>query len=947
MPPTVLHEYTTRIDQIARKPQHQGQRSSSNQNSPSRKGISSAGLDDSDDPEQFATSQDWPPSQHTVTVTNRLPPDTPSSTERPQRQRRTRSRDSDLEDSPLPSLQRKRQKTVFGEESHGRHKFSPRGSQKGTDNAISDYSRGVSSLNESHQSSSPIPRPPSISPNACKGFQLSLSQSNSAAIDQHNDASTTSDQKLTSSSPQNIIDLNVSAAESDSDLETSIPQPLNNQLHSQESPSPIPMNGKMNTNSVLQVTRTPYSLTPKRQGRFVSELDKASLPRKLLLPPIDKSFGQLDIAPRTFDSSSSISMPNQPLNTDKAEDIQTSPVDKFKNSEKDDNSDLTRSKTPQSIESNTYSQQTPSRPLSNQTPLPSISEELTATVCPTTKRKAGESVADLSNVVSRKKNFRITKRFGFSQLPPEIEDPKLVLRRQRREFMASRRRTDASSESKDDDSENYMEIDGQALGFSAAAESDHPTSSSDILSPNPRPVKMGTDHPSNPDSENQDSIRDQEMVEVPLNLPNAQSTEVPAMGSQLSNAASPSSSAHEKKVSPPLKAEQPPLVQINQGSLFDRFKQAYPQYTGNEAHFLAMCRKIDVLIKQDRMEHRALWDDFIVRQTMEYRQHLLRCSEQADDPMPYEKFYREEIEEPQYTKRVITPANLREMIQSREPTPRESVAKHPSVLQPRFENHKQTRNPSSAKTYPSSPAVVVQPLVNLISEAGSSSDSAPSPSLTAHNQLRPRSSRAPENPLERIRSFINTPTPSLGSKPAREMSPNRAAIPTKHLKRSLTNLSSNQPPLRIMPYTTPDKNLNSMALSHLSQDTIGQPYARPPAQQNPVQTSQPPQEGPIARFQNTYRPPRPFKSFPRTSFPNERILYQRGPSQQWYRENDAPYNEFARAYQAIQAGNGNAFYHEQDNAGTGSNGAENDGGSEEGEIGEKRKWGTGVSGWKI
>ncbi|MCJ1402172.1 hypothetical protein MMC11_005391 [Xylographa trunciseda] len=96
--------------------------------------------------------------------------------------------------------------------------------------------------------------------------------------------------------------------------------------------------------------------------------------------------------------------------------------------------------------------------------------------------------------------------------------------------------------------------------------------------------------------------------------------------------------------------------------IYSTFQKAYPTYQGNEKHFAAMCRKIKTLETDHRMEHRSLWDDFIIRHEMEYRAYLYECSYQADDPISYEKFYHAKIDEPQFTKRIITPNNLDEVI---------------------------------------------------------------------------------------------------------------------------------------------------------------------------------------------------------------------------------------------------------------------------------------------
>lgn len=115
-------------------------------------------------------------------------------------------------------------------------------------------------------------------------------------------------------------------------------------------------------------------------------------------------------------------------------------------------------------------------------------------------------------------------------------------------------------------------------------------------------------------------------------------------------------------------AGQLPLEKVKQKSpvqrqnVFDKFKKAYPAYSGDMKHFAAICRKISQLVQATRMEHQSLWDDFIVRHKIEYSQYLRRCAEEAEDAVPYEDFYQTEIEAPQYQKGVIGRRNLDEAL---------------------------------------------------------------------------------------------------------------------------------------------------------------------------------------------------------------------------------------------------------------------------------------------
>ena len=84
-------------------------------------------------------------------------------------------------------------------------------------------------------------------------------------------------------------------------------------------------------------------------------------------------------------------------------------------------------------------------------------------------------------------------------------------------------------------------------------------------------------------------------------------------------------------------------------NLFDRFRVAYPEYPGNEGHFAAICKKIGSLVRNNSMEHPSLWDDFAFRHRTEYTHYLIQCTDEAIDPLPYERFYREKISQTKYS----------------------------------------------------------------------------------------------------------------------------------------------------------------------------------------------------------------------------------------------------------------------------------------------------------
>ncbi|KAL9041554.1 MAG: hypothetical protein Q9180_001206 [Flavoplaca navasiana] len=102
-----------------------------------------------------------------------------------------------------------------------------------------------------------------------------------------------------------------------------------------------------------------------------------------------------------------------------------------------------------------------------------------------------------------------------------------------------------------------------------------------------------------------------------------------------------------------------------QAAFYLEFKSVYPEYGGSKEDFLGMCKKIEQLFRSDRMEHKSLWDDFIIRYQMDYPQYLERCVKNFEDPKAYERFYRDEIDEPKFNSRVLLPSTLSRALTSK------------------------------------------------------------------------------------------------------------------------------------------------------------------------------------------------------------------------------------------------------------------------------------------
>ncbi|KAF2729503.1 hypothetical protein EJ04DRAFT_66210 [Polyplosphaeria fusca] len=88
-------------------------------------------------------------------------------------------------------------------------------------------------------------------------------------------------------------------------------------------------------------------------------------------------------------------------------------------------------------------------------------------------------------------------------------------------------------------------------------------------------------------------------------------------------------------------------------SIFDAFKSTYPQYTGNQTHFVAQCRQIHELELEDKMVPKWMWDDFIVRNRTDYKDYILDCFNRGEDPLPYHRFYKDHAQNTIYNEGII------------------------------------------------------------------------------------------------------------------------------------------------------------------------------------------------------------------------------------------------------------------------------------------------------
>ena len=267
-------------------------------------------------------------------------------------------------------------------------------------------------------------------------------------------------------------------------------------------------------------------------------------------------------------------------------------------------------------------------------------------------------------------------------LPDDLPDPAIAARKHRQEWLAARRSSENSpnkeapvsaqksmvheapshyseaqikSDLKDTVSRPSEEGTKSLQKYSAPAEQDSTgtliharNSMSKVVTGNPESEDSGTISTPNGDAASPETVPKQpitDALEDKLVLQDGQESHrsnVPKRSDTPGvNVPSPVSSPH---------------------SIFEQFRATYSDYNKGLNHFVALCRKISSLAKTDRPVRASRWDDFVIRHQLDYSRHIAECQETGEDALPFESFYNEMIDEPQYMKRILGPQTLKQVL---------------------------------------------------------------------------------------------------------------------------------------------------------------------------------------------------------------------------------------------------------------------------------------------
>ncbi|PLB39102.1 uncharacterized protein BDW47DRAFT_116755 [Aspergillus candidus] len=73
--------------------------------------------------------------------------------------------------------------------------------------------------------------------------------------------------------------------------------------------------------------------------------------------------------------------------------------------------------------------------------------------------------------------------------------------------------------------------------------------------------------------------------------------------------------------------------------IHEKFRSAYPSYTGDFLHFTELCSMLRSLRSQGNLTRSFLWDDFIIKHLQDYPQHQEQSSAAETKTLPYGEFF--------------------------------------------------------------------------------------------------------------------------------------------------------------------------------------------------------------------------------------------------------------------------------------------------------------------
>ncbi|KAF2691913.1 hypothetical protein K458DRAFT_411615 [Lentithecium fluviatile CBS 122367] len=210
-------------------------------------------------------------------------------------------------------------------------------------------------------------------------------------------------------------------------------------------------------------------------------------------------------------------------------------------------------------------------------------------------------------------------------------------------------------------------------------------------------------------------------------------------------------------------------------TVFQKFKAAYPEYTGSTQHFMGQCKQMYKLDLEDKMVPKWQWDDFVIRNSTDYKHYLLQCSEEGEDPEPYYRFYKDNMRDTLYSKSVLK--NRKTLLSALDELGDPIIAGKPTST---ISTYSALPRASAAPTVstapvtlvaPTAPAVAVPPVTLVPSSIGDPARKPSRKSLPWDSNLPKGSSTNRDNSASGDRSRLSLPNSTNKAQPTPHVNP--------------------------------------------------------------------------------------------------------------------------------------------------------------------------------
>ncbi|KAF2476691.1 uncharacterized protein BDR25DRAFT_339614 [Lindgomyces ingoldianus] len=88
-------------------------------------------------------------------------------------------------------------------------------------------------------------------------------------------------------------------------------------------------------------------------------------------------------------------------------------------------------------------------------------------------------------------------------------------------------------------------------------------------------------------------------------------------------------------------------------TVFEMFRSAYPDYTGSWDHFINQCKTLLNLASLGTVVPRHQWDDYIIRDRIEFKDYVAKCMGAGKTWVSYDRFYKDHVQNLVYRKGII------------------------------------------------------------------------------------------------------------------------------------------------------------------------------------------------------------------------------------------------------------------------------------------------------